>query len=244
MDERIQREKEFHNDAFADRRREVVNRFYETTVAMYREYDEIIRSVCRDKMVLDYGCGTGLLSGTLCEMGADVTGIDISEEAIRQATERLIEMGFKDHSRFKVMDAEHLAFPDETFDVVCGSAILHHLNLESALLELKRVLKPEGIAIFTEPMGHNPLINLYRKMTPHLRTPDEHPILMKDLRWMKSQYPGMKIQWYSLFTPLVAIFPSSVQSILLPPVEWLDRITFKLPFMRPLAWLIIIKLAK
>ena len=64
---------------------------------------------------------------------------------------------------FLVMDAESMKFEDKTFDVVYGSGILHHLNIDKAYRELARVLKPDGVAIFIEPLGHNPLINLYRK---------------------------------------------------------------------------------
>ena len=51
------------------------------------------------------------------------------------------------------MDAEHTNFPDNSFDVVTGSAILHHLNIENCYQELHRILKKDGHAVFKEPMG-------------------------------------------------------------------------------------------
>jgi ubiquinone/menaquinone biosynthesis C-methylase UbiE len=47
---------------------------------------------------------------------------------------------------FQLMDAHRLAFPDHHFDVVFGISILHHLEFETALRELRRVLKPGGLA--------------------------------------------------------------------------------------------------
>ena len=63
-----------------------------------------------------------------------------------------------------------------SFDIAYGSGILHHLNLNKSLNELKRILKKDGKIIFIEPMATNPFINLYRKFTPNARTSDEHPL--------------------------------------------------------------------
>lgn len=49
------------------------------------------------------------------------------------------------------MAVEQLGFKKEVFDVVIGSGILHHLNIELALLEIHRILKPHGYFIFFEP---------------------------------------------------------------------------------------------
>jgi SAM-dependent methyltransferase len=74
--------------------------------------------------------------------------------------------------RFLVMDAESLGFDEGSFDVVVGSGILHHLALRQS-----RVLRPDGCAVFVDPLGHNIFIRLYRKLTPSMRTADEHPLL-------------------------------------------------------------------
>ena len=47
--------------------------------------------------------------------------------------------------------------------------------------EIARTLKPGGTALFIEPLGHNPAHQLYRRMTPSMRTADEHPLLQSDL---------------------------------------------------------------
>jgi ubiquinone/menaquinone biosynthesis C-methylase UbiE len=64
------------------------------------------------------------------------------------------------------MNAEATTFPDNSFDLICGSSILHHLNLDKACAEIRRILRPDGGAVFIEPLGHNPLINMFRKLTP------------------------------------------------------------------------------
>jgi len=66
---------------------------------------------------------------------------------------------------------------------VCGSGTLHHLYIDAAFKELVRVLKPNGCVVFFEPLGHNFLINLYRKLTPSMHSEDEHPLLAKMLNY-------------------------------------------------------------
>ena len=98
--------------------------------------------------------------------GARVTGIDISEVALDLGKARARDQGVED-VMFLVMDAEKMQFEDNSFDLVCGTSILHHLHLSKALRELARILKPQEKAIFIEPIGHNPAINLFRRLTSH-----------------------------------------------------------------------------
>ena len=67
----------------------------------------------------------------------------------------------------------------EGFDIVYGTGILHHLEINKCLNEIHRILKPDGNLLFVEPLGTNPLINLYRKFTPNSRSKDEHPFTKK-----------------------------------------------------------------
>src|ERR1051325_3406723 len=102
------------------------------------------------------------------------------------------------------MNAENLAFADNSVDLICGMGILHHLDLGRSFIELSRVLKPGGKAIFLEPLGHNPAINLYRKATPAMRTPDEHPLLMKDFEMARQSFGGVDLTHFHL-TSLMAV---------------------------------------
>ncbi len=73
------------------------------------------------------------------------------------------------------MDANQLEFPDDSFDVVFGRAILHHLDVERSLAEIHRVLRPGGFMLFKEPLGINPVSKVVRRLTPFARTEDERP---------------------------------------------------------------------
>jgi SAM-dependent methyltransferase len=133
------------------------------------------------KVVLDYGCGPGYLTQYLIENGAvSVTGIDVSDGEIEQARANALELGVAEQAQFLAADAHATEFPADSFDLIVGDSILHHLDLRVALAEIKRILRPGGRAVFMEPMWHNPILRLGRALTPTARTPDEHPLTTRD----------------------------------------------------------------
>jgi SAM-dependent methyltransferase len=126
--------------------------------------------------VLEYGCGNGWITLQLARRGAQVSAFDISPEAVAQTRTALGRAGLLDRCKVDVMPGEQLAYADASVDIAVGFAILHHLDMDRALAELHRVLAPGGRAFFAEPLAGNPLIRLYRALTPQYRTPDEAPI--------------------------------------------------------------------
>jgi trans-aconitate methyltransferase len=88
--------------------------------------------------ILDVGCGTGHLTAQIASAGAEVVGIDSSEEMIREARGRYA------HLRFEVGDAREIRLP-ETFDAVFSNATLHWIREpERVIASIHRVLKPGG----------------------------------------------------------------------------------------------------
>src|SRR5262249_24259962 len=99
--------------------------------------------------------------------------------------------------------AESLPFADSSFDRVWGNAVLHHLDLGRAARELRRVLRPDGVAVFCEPWGGNPLLNWARARLPYPgkgRTPDERPLRPRDLRVLRRVFPGLTVQGFQLLS--------------------------------------------
>jgi ubiquinone/menaquinone biosynthesis C-methylase UbiE len=199
---RQEREAAFHDKAFGEGTRASTQRFYSIERINTDFYHSYLAERAPGKRVLEYGCGPGSAAFFLAESGATVVGIDISEVAIAQATEEAEQRGLGDRATFSVMDAEALTADDSSFDLVCGTGILHHLDLDRAYAELARVLRPNGEAVFVEPLGHNPLINLYRRRTPSLRTEDEHPLLMSDLKQAATYFTDTEFKHFHLQTLL------------------------------------------
>jgi ubiquinone/menaquinone biosynthesis C-methylase UbiE len=238
------KEREFHDHAFRKGTRAKVTEFYAVVRGSRAFYENYLAVRCPGKKTLEYGCGPGSYALFLAERGARVTGIDISPVAIEQAREHAKRQNLR-AIEFRIMDAEALEFDNDSFDLVCGTGILHHLDLDRAFSEIARVLRSSGSAIFIEPLGHNPLINLYRKRTPDLRTADEHPLLMNDLRRARDFFDRVEIHPYGLLT-LAAIPLRKMPGfrLLLSVLEKLDSFVFRLlPFTRKYAWQAVLLLS-
>ena len=159
--------------------------------------------------ILDYGCGLGDRSFEMATFGHDITGIDLSSNYIKLANTKNIERSF-DNISFIEMDAHKLKFNNEAFDLVIGDGILHHLDFEQALIEVRRVLKKGGVAIFKEPLDDNPLLKLFRFLTPKARTVDEAPFSGKDLNKILNHnlWDVKETYFCGLTSSIVAIFTS------------------------------------
>ena len=234
---------DFFDEVYEQETRKQVSEVYAITTSIRDAYKRHFPKA-EGLTVLEYGCGTGSYGFYLAEQGAKVVGIDISETGIKIATEQAEKAGLVKNLSFQLMDAENLDFDDESFDLVTGTGILHHLDQRRAMSEIKRVLRPGGKAIFIEPMGLNPALRLFRKLTPQLRVEDEYPLKRHDLVAIGSGFEHAEYHFYYL-TALAAIpfrrmpfFPGLVQFL-----DGIDRLLFKLiPPIRYWAWQVLIVL--
>lgn len=128
--------------------------------------NEIMRMVgnVNGLRVLDYGCGTGQLGIYLAMLGAEISGFDLSPKGVEAANWAAHRYGL--NCSFQTMDAEDLDYPDRYFDLVIGFGVLHHvIKYPRSALQLHRILKPQGRAVFHETLWDNPLINFVRNWT-------------------------------------------------------------------------------
>lgn len=116
----------------------------------YIRNSKLVNFFKKGEMVLDVGCGDGVVGEFLQkEIGVELKGIDISEEAIKKAKKKGLEV--------KVSSSEQkFPFGDNTFDkVFWGDNIEHLFNPEITLKEIRRVLKKDGKLIISCPnMGY------------------------------------------------------------------------------------------
>jgi SAM-dependent methyltransferase len=205
--ERLRSEQEFHDRQAADRAAYFTERRDELLFADadYLDHETWVRPAfarlgdIAGKSVLDYGCGHGMAAVVLARAGAIVTGFDLSPAYVAEARDRATANGVA--ATFLEADAEYLPFADNSFDAVWGCAILHHLDLDIAGRELRRVLRPGGVAVFCEPWGGNPILSLARRRLPYPgkeRTPDERPLNRDDLRPLRRLFPGLEVRGYQL----------------------------------------------
>lgn len=229
LQQRVQREKNAYDlDNVYDESAKLQSRFSHVfscrnTLEAEQYYRNHLVEGARGGVVLDYGCYTGALCPLLvaCEPER-VVGIDISEKGIAEARQK-----YGHCAEFHTMDAHAMSFPDETFDLVVGRSILHHLDWEVSLNEIHRVLKPNGKALFMEPLGDNPGAKLIRRMTPNSRTVDEKPLSKRQIEFANEIFGKESHLFYNLVSVPAGMMSSllfqSSNNILMGVAGGLDR---------------------
>lgn len=203
---------------------------------------------CRGATILDYCCGNGEESLFVARNGAkSVVGIDISDVSIRNCEQRAKDEGVADVASFRVMDAENLEFPDDTFDFMMEYGVLHHLDLPKSMSELARVLKPRGSMVCTETLGHNPLIRMYRRRTPALRTAweTEHILTRESFETIRQHFGRVEMHFFHLATlGAVPFRRTPLFSMVLGGLQAVDALLLRLPGLRWQAWQVVFRLSE
>ncbi|MCX8081178.1 MAG: class I SAM-dependent methyltransferase [Bacteroidia bacterium] len=183
---------------------------------------------------LEIGCGSGLFTNKVYDRTkAKIVAIDISPDLLELAKERNLPV------EFRVENAMQTSFDDEVFDVVFGSSVIHHLDIEKSIKEIYRVLKKGGRMIFAEPNMLNPQIFI-QKNVPFIKkwlgdSPDETAIVRWKMKKLLENY-GFKnvlVCPYDFLHPLVPKF-------LIHLVLKLSYVLEKIPLVREIAGSVII----
>ena len=163
-----------------------------------RLYELLTGAEVAGKDVLDYGCGVGGWSIHLAQLGARVAGFDLSDVAIAHARARAAVNEVE--VRFDVADAGKLPYEDASFDVVVGIGVIHHvIKYAGVASELRRVMRPGAIGLFSENLGQNPLIELARTVTMRSEK-DAGDVVLTEARvreWAK-EFASCSIEGHSL----------------------------------------------
>ena len=213
----------------------------------------------RGKTLLDVGCGLGEASVYFALAGATVTATDVSP-GMCDAARRLAEregVPLETH----VSAAEDLRLGARQFDIIYTGNTLHHVDLEPTMDRLLLHLREGGTFVSWDPVAYNPIINVYRRLATRVRTPDEHPLRLRDIRSIQSRFATSEVRWFWLTTLLIFLCMVFVQfrnpnrvrlwkkviddadtwRWLYTPLEKLDRgLLAAIPLLRPLCWNVVI----
>lgn len=198
------------------------------------------------KRVLVVGCAEGGVT-PLARRGATVVGIDISEPAIVRLREAIAREGLSHRATAFVMNAENPDLPGRSFDLVCCTGVLHHLDVEAACRSWSGILRPGGELVMLEPMAWNPGLMLYRLLTPGSRTADEHPLRPKDVAVLKQHFAVVDVDAFVLTSVLAAgwaFLPSlpAPRRAMVRALECLDDgLLAAMPWLRYAAWTAVIR---
>lgn len=255
--ERLKRERKFHDDwaLSIDLDELMVRENFESPTAIENRYALSELGPLKGKKILDLGCGSGETSVYFGLLGAKVFSSDISGGFLNVA--KTLAEKFGTELNPVQTDAGKLPFRDNSFDFVFGNGVLHHVDLEKTAPEIRRVLKPGGRAAFIEPLPYNPVINVYRRMAEAVRTEDEKPLTLSQIKSLSQYFSSLHHQEFWFFSLLIFLHfffirrwhPSKVrywkkvievgESYRRPfsVLQGLDHFFLKyFPFLRPFCW--------
>jgi 2-polyprenyl-3-methyl-5-hydroxy-6-metoxy-1,4-benzoquinol methylase len=218
----------------------------------------------KNKKILELGCGLGEASTYFAIKGAQVTATDISPEMINKAVELASFYNVKIEGR--VVSSNSLEnIEDLYYDFIYAGNLLHHVEIEKCVSMLSSKLKVGGTAFFWDPIAYNPVINIYRKIAKSVRTPDEHPLTINDVKTIKKYFSKVEIKYFWLLSMSVFLWYYFIERLdpnktrywkqilkdsdkITGPLKILrtiDSLIFKyIPPMRWLAWNIVIRASK
>ncbi len=216
------------------------NRKYYSGTADSRDYlHDWLAKHAPGKIFLDYCCGDGVTAIKAAKAGAKLAiGVDISRTSVTNARSDAAAAGLS-NTFFVQADAENTMLPDNSVDLVICNGVLHHLDLSHAFPELRRVLKPGGRILALEALDYNPVLKLYRHLTPAMRTEWEtnHILSLKDVEFAQRFFDLGDLRFWHMTTILSPHYPK-----LSPFFINLDRVLMKTPGLKYMAWMFTFEL--
>ena len=235
LEARARNEAEFHDARIntPDERR--LGYAYASVADVY-EFGAVPRD-CWHSSVLEVGCFRGEQALALTRFSGKYVGIDISSAAVDYCT----KLGLSSNFEFRVDDANVLAtVADASVDYAFGHGVLHHLDLARFSSALALKLAPNGFARFVEPAQGNFVLRAFRKLTPQLRTPDEHPFDRGSIELLERHFE-VRISYQALLRPyLPMLFFNSKAVIRLS--RWVEAGLLRNRIFQGQAWLLQIEL--
>ncbi len=140
--------------AHPDVHRHWIDQYYATESPLYEAmFDRIMARLSpRPQAVfLDAGCGDGTHTIRLARRGYSVVAADFAEYVLGEARKKVTASGLDHRVQFEHASLLHLPFADDSFEyVLCWGVLMHVPEVETAISELARVVKPNGVVIVNE----------------------------------------------------------------------------------------------
>ena len=255
-----EREAAFHDAWASDTQMDEVpvRECFQAPTALENQFILSLMGDLRGKRLLDLGAGLGESSVYFALRGARVTTVDLSPQMVEMAVKLGKHYGVELEGI--VSGAEDFNLPRSTYDLIYVANTIHHIHDRASLFEqMSRALKPGGKFFCYDPLAYNPAINVYRRMASQVRTPDESPLRVADVKLARKYFQNVGHREFWLLTLVLFVkyyFLDGVnpnqdrywKRILREtpariwwwmPLRALDRLLTRMPLVRWLSWNIV-----
>ncbi len=262
LSDRQRREREYYQEYY--RRQNSIEVLFDPVLGIERRpwnsywylYEIALRNFRNPQQrLLDFGCGSGAASIRFAKIGYEVWGFDISPANVSRAEARATRYGYEARVHFSVQTAEKLEYQNDFFDILTGIDILHHVEIERAILESLRVLKNGGLALFREHIEapiYDRIRNtmLGKRLFPkdpsfdrHITT-DERKLTARDIETIRSIFRNTEVRRFELTSRLDYIFrkPSDEKPSVLEKMD--ARVLTAFPGLAIFGGAIVLQLSK
>lgn len=212
-----------------------------------REYACAIMGDLEGKKLLDYGAGDGWNSVCFAKAKAMVWAIDVSEKGIALIEKKALANGVSKYLTAEIGNCYKTRFENDMFDIVYGGGVLHHLDLELAGQELRRILHSDGVAVFYEPIRETKIIDIIKvvvlriiRRKPSEESEDETPLTMKRIKLLKQYFGIVNCRKFNALSNAHKLFKSEKLRLFL---LWIDALLMKsVPGFEKLCTAVVIEL--
>jgi SAM-dependent methyltransferase len=176
-----------------------------------------------------------------------VWAIDISQKGVELIRVKAAANGVADCVVAEVRNCYGTDYPARSFDLIYGGGVLHHLDVPTAGVELNRILRPDGVAVFFEPIRDTKVMDVIRAVVLRLLnrkladlTENESPMTTQRLLQLSRYFKVVRYRHFNVLTSVGLVLDSPALKSLL---AWADLILMTIvPGFRKLGRAVVIEL--
>lgn len=199
------------------------------------------------KSLLDYGAGDGWNTICFAKAKAKVWAIEISEKGVDLIRKKIKANGVSDFVVADVQNCYNTQFESNKFDIIYGGGILHHLDVKTVALEISRILRPEGIAVFIEPIRETKIMDIIKSMVLKVTkrkadetTENETPLTSERIYSLRNNFKVVNYRYFEVLSSANKLINSERLNRLL---LWADYVLMRfIPGFKKLGRTVVIEL--
>lgn len=191
------------------------------------EYAYSLLGRLEGKKLLDYGAGDGWNTICFAKAKANVTAMDISEKGVELIKKKASANSVNEYVHAEVQNCYGTTFESNTYDIIYGGGILHHLDVEAAGKEVSRILHPGGVAVFFEPIRDTKIMDYVKAVVFFFlrrkalkETEHEAPITTTKIHSLEQYFNVVRFRYFNILTSASLLVKSEILRWILLRVDY------------------------